>query len=546
MIFDSPLFRFIQQEGTVQLRRLVFLSGLGGVSSTGLVALINQSAEIEASGKSATWQFFAFLLLLFLYMLALRKSNKENVASTQTLMHTFKLRIMSQVLKSDLKTIDDIGRPWILQTLVRDTQTVSQSILNLVQIAQSGSTIFFLMIYLAIISFPAFIMIFISACLIFFLVSKRIEQTNEAFKKAWHQEGENFQIFSDFMDGFKEIKMNSKRAAEISQEMVYESRKTKFMKTEAMFAMVNTSNTPQLLFYLLVAVAVFVLPIVIKDYSHSVQTVTTSIMFLVGALGGVVQNIPAIAQANASAEELFNLEEKLLKIKEEPVDFDLQDPPVMTNLELRNIVYQYDESSKKEIFTLGPISYVFEAGKIYFVRGNNGSGKSTLIRILIGLYQPTAGSIYVNGELVPQPTSLSYRNLFTVVFSDFYLFKKLYGIYIADDAVVNAAIDLLEMGNKIQIIDRSISDINLSTGQKKRIALITAILEDRQIIVLDEWASDQDPEFRKYFYQHILPELQRRGKTIIAITHDDQYYDYCDSILEIKNGTLVNDRNVKH
>jgi putative ATP-binding cassette transporter len=540
MNFNAPLFRFIQQEGTVQLKRLIFLSCLGGISATGLVALINQSAGIEASGKSATWQFFAFLLLLLVYMVALRKSSKENVASTQTLMHSFKLRIMSQVLKSDLKTIDGIGRPWILQTLVRDTQTVSQSILNLVQIAQSGSTIIFLMIYIAIVSFPAFVMIFIAACLIFSLVSKRVIQTNEAFKKAWHQEGENFQIFSDFMDGFKEIKMNSKRAAEISQEMVFESRKTKFMKTEAMFALVNTSNTPQLLFYLLVAVAVFVLPVLFKDYSSSVQSVTTSIMFLVGALTGLVTNIPVIAQANASAEELFLLEEKLNKINVDSVDSDEQDPPVMKTLELRNIIYQYDETKKKEIFTLGPINYLFEAGKIYFVRGNNGSGKSTLIRILIGLYKPTTGGLYVNGELVDQPSSSAYRNLFSVVFSDFYLFKKLYGIYVADDAVVDATIDLLEMGDKIKIVDRAISDIHLSTGQKKRIALITAILEDRQIVVLDEWASDQDPEFRKYFYQFILPELQRRGKTIIAITHDDRYYDLCDSIFEISNGALVN------
>jgi putative ATP-binding cassette transporter len=264
-------------------------------------------------------------------------------------------------------------------------------------------------------------------------------------------------------------------------------------------------------------------------------------MFLVGALGGVVQNIPAIAQANASAEELFQLEEKLNKIKVDDNESEEQNPPVMQTLELRNVIYHYDEAKNQTAsFVLGPISYTFEAGKIYFVRGNNGSGKSTLIRILIGLYEPSAGGLYVNGDLVEQPSTLAYRNLFSVVFSDFYLFKKLYGIYLADDEVVDAAIDLLDMGDKIKIENRVISDIHLSTGQKKRIALITAILEDRQVIVLDEWASDQDPEFRKHFYQFILPELQRRGKTIIAITHDDQYYNLSDSIFEISKGVLIN------
>jgi putative ATP-binding cassette transporter len=119
------------------------------------------------------------------------------------------------------------------------------------------------------------------------------------------------------------------------------------------------------------------------------------------------------------------------------------------------------------------------------------------------------------------------------------LFKKLYGIYTADDGMINATIELLGMSEKINISDNSFSDIDLSTGQRKRIALITAILEDRPIIVLDEWASDQDPEFRKYFYEFILPELKKRGKTIIAITHDDHYYSLSDHLIKIQDGLLA-------
>ncbi|WP_353201449.1 cyclic peptide export ABC transporter [Polynucleobacter sp.] len=501
---------------------------------------MNKSASIASTGKTAVWQFFAFIILLFIYLYALRKSSKENVISTQSLMHTFKIRIMSQVLKADLKTIDDIGRPWILQILVRDTQTVSQSILSIVQIAQSASTLIFLLIYIGFVSVPAFLIVLVASFIIFFLVSNRISKTTKAFSEAWHYEGESLKVLSDFMDGFKEIKMNSKRAAELSSEIVFGSRKSKSMKIEAMFALVNATIAPQLFFYILVGIAVFVLPVLFKDYSNSVQSITTSIMFLVGALGGIVGNIPPLAQASASAEELLLLEEKLNKIEaSEDNSKGDENFSAMKSLELKNLVYQYDENKSDKSFSIGPVSYIFEPGKIYFVRGNNGSGKSTLIRLLIGLYKPTSGGIYFNGDLVSQPASPAYRNLFSVVFSDFHLFKRLYGIYTADDKVISAAIDLLGMSEKTKISDNSFSDINLSTGQRKRIALITAILEDRPIIVLDEWASDQDPEFRKYFYEFILPELKNQGKTIIAITHDDQYYSKSDHLIKIQNGMLA-------
>ena len=150
MIFNAPLFRFIQQEKAVELRRMVILALLGGLASTGLIALINEAASLVSDGKTVVWQFFAFLLLLFFYMWAIRQSSKENVSSTQTLMHIFQMRIMNLVLKSDLKTIDELSRPWILQTLVRDTQTVSQSILQLIQIAQSAATFIFLLAYIDI------------------------------------------------------------------------------------------------------------------------------------------------------------------------------------------------------------------------------------------------------------------------------------------------------------------------------------------------------------------------------------------------------------
>jgi putative ATP-binding cassette transporter len=190
-------------------------------------------------------------------------------------------------------------------------------------------------------------------------------------------------------------------------------------------------------------------------------------------------------------------------------------------------------------FDLGPISYSFEAGKTYFIRGANGSGKTTFIRVLLGLYIPSSGTISINGKIVTQPTNEAYRDLFAVVFSDFYLFKKLYGISQLKLIDANTLVQMFRLEDKVSIRDDQFDTINLSTGQRKRLALMEALLEDKPFVVLDEWAADQDPEFRRYFYQVLVPYIKQLGKTVIAISHDDKYYDCADEVITIDNGKLA-------
>ena len=145
----------------------------------------------------------------------------------------------------------------------------------------------------------------------------------------------------------------------------------------------------------------------------------------------------------------------------------------------------------------------------------------------------------MNGQPIAEPSNAAYRDLFAVVFSDFYLFKKLYGLPVAEEAELNDLLDLFQMRNKVSIENGMFSDLNFSTGQRKRLALLVALLEKKKIIVLDEWAADQDPEFRQEFYEQIIPKLRELGKTVIAITHDDQYYELADHVIYMENGQCI-------
>jgi putative ATP-binding cassette transporter len=261
-------------------------------------------------------------------------------------------------------------------------------------------------------------------------------------------------------------------------------------------------------------------------------------LFIAGSLTGIISSLPLLSQANTAAEEVNRFMAQLEAIKKEiPAADDFVDQ-VVERISVENVSYRFESKPGATPFVLGPISCDFEAGKVYFVRGGNGSGKTSFIRILTGLIAPDSGRILLNGVEVNSAQSQAYRDLFSTIFSDFHLFKKLYGMYDTPDEEVDKWLKKLELPERVTFQSRAFSDLNVSTGQKKRIALIVSILEKRPIIILDEWASDQDPEFRKFFYEKIIPELRAMNKIVIAITHDDHYFHEADHLLFIQNGKL--------
>jgi putative ATP-binding cassette transporter len=207
-------------------------------------------------------------------------------------------------------------------------------------------------------------------------------------------------------------------------------------------------------------------------------------------------------------------------------------------LVLRDVEHVFDDISDDSRFTLGPIDLSVDEGEVLFIVGGNGSGKTTLAMLLLGLYEPSRGSIELNGVRVDRSNLDAYRRHFSAVFADFYLFEHLLG---SDQphVVVQAThyLDQLGMAHKVRIEDGRFSTIDLSTGQRKRLALVSAYVEDRPIYLFDEWAADQDPAFKRVFYTELLPELKQRGKTVIVITHDDAYFSCADRVVKLRDGT---------
>ncbi len=261
-------------------------------------------------------------------------------------------------------------------------------------------------------------------------------------------------------------------------------------------------------------------------------TFSLTLLFLRTPLLSAVGALPTLISAQVAFSKL-----KRLHLADLQPDFPAREAqPGWQTLELRDVAFQYGDNA----FRVGPLNLTIQRGELLFLIGGNGSGKSTLAMLLTGLYQPVSGTLLLDGKPVDASNIDEYRQLFSAVFTDVWLFDKLLGPQgqDANPQLVEQWLDRLKMGHKLELENGKILNLKLSKGQKKRVALLLALAEERDIILLDEWAADQDPHFRREFYQVLLPLMQQMGKTIFAISHDDHYFVHADRLLEMRLGKL--------
>ncbi len=248
-------------------------------------------------------------------------------------------------------------------------------------------------------------------------------------------------------------------------------------------------------------------------------------LFVVGACFGLVQSIPILLNANSAADRIAHLEGALeaALVSVEPREITARKR--FDKIEMQNIVFRYTDRFSDTVFKIGPIDFTLNSGDLVFITGGNGSGKSTFLRVLSGLYPPDSGEIYVDGVRINDNTRDDYRALISAIFFDYHLFQRLYGIDDPDPAELDNLFRKFKLEDKTSLTNGEFRTLDLSGGQRRRLALIVSMLEKRPIMLLDEWTAEQDPEYRRKFYDELLPEMLQAGATIIVITHDDRYLD---------------------
>ncbi|MNJ40228.1 ABC transporter ATP-binding protein YojI [compost metagenome] len=348
-----------------------------------------------------------------------------------------------------------------------------------------------------------------------------------------------FNFIHDLVSGFKELKLHTPKRKEFTEEIKDSCREYKDKRVAGDMNFANVYIMGELLFTIVIGVVVFLFPVLFKDMENqSLSSFVLVFLYMTGPVHGVMNSIPQLLQIRISWKRLNQLEAKLKAAIEEDMSQEskVQEYPDQLKLECNNLSYAYS-LDHEESFGLGPLSLTIQSGQITFVTGGNGSGKSTLARLLTGLVSPDDGDIKLNGQFV---SGNDISQLFSVVFNDYHLFRTLYGIdYEAKKDEMAHLLQELKIDDKVQIENGRFSTMKLSAGQRKRMALLISYLEDRPFFLFDEWAAEQDPGFREFFYHTLLPELKQKGKGVIAVTHDDRYFKLADQLIKMEEGRIV-------
>ena len=516
------LLQLAAREVKVSLPRLCVFATLAGVSNASIVAMINSGAATAASGEVNFWAASVFILSLLLYIWSQRFLFATTSHEVEAAIHRLRLRLMNEIRHSELASLEKIGRSEIYSSITKETATLTQAAVVITIAAQSSVLIFFTAIYVAYLSLVAFAM---SAAVIglaagmFLARSQKIKRdTQESLR--W--ENLLFERLMDLLGGFKEVRLNKYRSDDLFNDLSNVSSTAASLKIRNQIDGLQQFIFSQSAFYIMLGAVVFAVPTFSQTFGDSLMKITTALLFIIGSVSSVVQSIPTLANANAAAENIVRLEEALQGAVTEAANGITEPLQGFSRIEISGAQFHYSRGASEGNFHIGPIDFVLNAGETVFITGGNGSGKSTFLKVLTGLYEPSGGQITIDGMRVTDRTRESYRGLFTAVYSDYHLFKRLYGIREVEPFELDRLLTKFELVGKTDLINGEFTTLDLSAGQRKRLALVVGLMEKRPILVLDEWTADQDPVFRRKYYDELVPELQRAGKTLVAVTHDDR------------------------
>jgi len=519
--------QLVRREMHGSMPKLLFMSTIGGISNASILAAINAGVQDAGTGqKPGLWAASLFLVALFLFMRSQQYVTITATAEIEAIIHKLRLRIMDLIRRSELLEMEKIGRARIVAAVTSDTAVLTQASNMLCFTVQGAVLIFFVGLYVAYLSLTAFLLTVVivsGAATIFHQKNRRLsEQKSES--AAW--ERRLFDRLTDFLDGFKEVRLNSARSDDLFADALEVSKTAANIKIRTQAETFKMIVTSQISMYILLGAVVFVAPNLSSSLGGtSIAKTTTALLFVVGACFGLVQSIPILLNANAAANRIDRLEQALRATLVPRERQAIAAPQRFDRIEMHNIVFRYVDRFSDTVFKIGPIDFTLHSNELVFITGGNGSGKSTFLRVLSGLYPPDSGEVLLDGRPVTNANRDEYRELISGIFFDYHLFKRLYGIPDADPTDVNRLLTQFRLADKTALTDGEFRTLDLSGGQRRRLALIVSLLEKRPIMLLDEWTAEQDPEFRRKFYDELLPEMLRAGATIVVITHDDRYLD---------------------
>ncbi|MCU7834194.1 MAG: cyclic peptide export ABC transporter [gamma proteobacterium symbiont of Taylorina sp.] len=550
------LIQFIEKETSKPYKQILLIVAIAGIANSLLLGIVNHATQAVADNENLTQYFWLYMVAFALFLYAQWFAFERAIITIEDAIYNVRIRLTRKIQQVELPFMEEQGSNSLYARFTQSDMLISQAIPQITGAAQMSVLLIFSFLYLAYISFPSFLIsmagILVSAAL-FLAKTKHIKALLQEVKQ---KETSYFKSISHLINGFKEVKINRKKGQAILQNIATESAEIEKIKLEVGKQESRLWGHGRILVYTLLPVLIFVIPSISEIQTDNIYKISSTILFITGPIAILINIMPVLNRVNLSIDELVSLEAEMdqviSKAFSRPNDDDEKEEECSNlifsdfkEISMKNVSFTYPTDSSSDLknrsdFTAGPFNETIYKGELLFIIGGNGSGKSTYLKLLTGLYYPENNNLFVDSIAIDKTSYPAYRDLFSAIFTDFHLFDKFYGIENIDSEKVNYWLKKMKMQDKVEYQNGGFTRTSLSTGQRKRLAFIATILEDKPILVMDEFAADQDPQFRQYFYEKLLPEIKAMGKTVVAVTHDDHYFHVADRLLKMEEGRMVN------
>lgn len=446
-----------------------------------------------------------------------------------------------RIARSPLVNLEAVDSPRLMATITHDVNDIMVGAKLLPDLIIAMVTVISMLGFLLFLNSEVFW--FVLGAIAFGIITYQVPMFigNRFFITSRERVDELYEGIRALIYGAKELKLNARRRAHFTDDELLKSEHAMISAEKAGLAIVRTAiNYGDMISFFVIGVVTFVFVNYSAVSQQELIGVIMALLYLGGPVGGILNMFPEIAMAKVSLRKVKSLLEDL---PEESVNDNLITIPDFQTIKFQDIEFEYPRSGEDKSFHLGPISFSVKKGQTTFIVGGNGSGKSTLSKILTLHYRPLSGAIKFDEQAVDEHNIVSYRERISAIYTDYYLFKTIKGLnqknFSDNDEKVVHYLQKLKLEEKVNLKDGRFSTLALSDGQRKRLALLISFLEDKDFYLFDEWAADQDPDFKRFFYYELLPELRDAGKAVVVISHDDRYFDLADQVIVMESGKLL-------
>lgn len=514
-----------------------------------LFAVFSGVREYGETGRSSVYSYACFLLGMAVYFVVYRHITNAAVGVALEFITRSQKNIASGLRDARYYEFTRLDQPAIYAALSGNTGLITESARFLPNCVSACVLLAASLVYAVTVSVAGFVgllALFVGVAMVFNLlesgsrqIAERAGAAQQRFLSGVHQ----------LFGGFVELKMNPKRSDALFKKRILpncaaaaeEMRRYEdvHMRGNSLYSVLN---------YIPTGLIVFVAPFYADITTQTMLTFVGISMFCVPALVNLAMIAPLTGKALDVIGGIRDLETRLESIREgrgesagsAPEALDFCDEITAAGLRFAYPSGGHEQTGDAEqSFNLDICGFSLKKGEILLIRGGNGSGKSTFFRVIAGLLPSSQGTISVDGTPLSDMDINAYRSLFSCVFTDFYLFDSVLGLDVGPEDIAGA-LAMVRLDKKVGVTEDGVfSSTDLSTGQRKRLALACALLEKRPVLLLDEVAADFDPKFREYFYKELLPALQKAGKTVLAISHDDRYFSVADRVITMEYGSMT-------